>query len=235
MHLLEVEDLVTGYGKTKIIHGISMHVKKDEIVTIIGPNGSGKSTFLKAIMGYLKSSQGKISFNGTDITHMRTIERTQMGIAFVPQLDNIFASLTVRENLEMGGYSLKKKDLKKQIDSIFEIFPILKERSNITAGNMSGGQRQLVAMARALLVMPKLMLLDEPSAGLSPKVSTEVFDKIEEIAAMGTSMIIVEQDAEQSLAISNRGYVFAMGKIAFEGSAETILSHEKIREAYLGG
>jgi ABC-type branched-subunit amino acid transport system ATPase component len=235
MHLLEVEDLITGYGKTEIIHGISLHVKRDEIVTIIGPNGSGKSTFLKAVMGYLKSSQGKISFNGTDITHLRTIERTQMGIAFVPQLDNIFASLTVRENLEMGGYSLKKKDLKKRIDSIFEVFPILKERANITAGNLSGGQRQLVAMARALLIMPNLMLLDEPSAGLSPKVSTEVFDKIEEIAGMGTSMIIVEQDAEQSLAISHRGYVFAMGKSAFEGSAETILSHEKIREAYLGG
>ncbi|MGD2016329.1 MAG: ATP-binding cassette domain-containing protein [Desulfobacterales bacterium] len=135
----------------------------------------------------------------------------------------------------MGGYSLKKKELKKQIDSIFRLFPILKERANITAGNMSGGQRQLVAMARALLVRPNLMLLDEPSAGLSPKVSTEVFDKIEEIAAMGTSMIIVEQDAEQSLSISNRGYVFAMGKTAFEGSAGTILSHEKIREAYLGG
>jgi ABC-type branched-subunit amino acid transport system ATPase component len=235
MHLLEVEDLITGYGKTEIIHGISLHVKRDEIVTIIGPNGSGKSTFLKAVMGYLKSSQGKISFNGTDITHLRTIERTQMGIAFVPQLDNIFASLTVRENLEMGGYSLKKKDLKNRMDSIFKVFPILKERANITAGNLSGGQRQLVAMARALLIMPNLMLLDEPSAGLSPKVSTEVFDKIEEIAGMGTSMIIVEQDAEQSLAISHRGYVFAMGKSAFEGSAETILSHEKIREAYLGG
>ena len=169
MHLLEVEDLITGYGKTEIIHGISLHVKRDEIVTIIGPNGSGKSTFLKAVMGYLKFSQGKISFNGTDITHLRTIERTQMGIAFVPQLDNIFASLTVRENLEMGGYSLKKKDLKKRIDSIFEVFPILKERANITAGNLSGGQRQLVAMARALLIMPNLMLLDEPSAGLSPK------------------------------------------------------------------
>lgn len=235
MDLLEVDNVFTGYDGTEIIHGISMSVKKDEIVTIIGPNGSGKSTLLKAIMGYLKIYKGKIIFDAKPITRLRTVERTRMGMAYVPQLENVFPSLTVQETMEMGGYALSKGKMRKEIESMYELFPVLRDKKNMKVGTMSGGERQMVAMARALMVRPILLLLDEPSAGLSPKVSEEVFEKIKEIAATGTSMIIVEQDAEQSLSISNRGYVLTMGETAFEGPAETILKHEKIREAYLGG
>ncbi|MBW2057630.1 MAG: ABC transporter ATP-binding protein [Deltaproteobacteria bacterium] len=233
--LLEVDDLFTGYGRTEIIHGVSIKVRREEIVTIIGPNGSGKSTLLKAIMGYLRIYKGSINFNGRDIGGLRTVERTRMGIAYVPQLENVFPSLTVQETLEMGGYALAKREMQEGLDSMFGLFPVLRDRRNTRVATMSGGQRQMLAMARALMVKPTLILLDEPSAGLSPKVSEQVFEKIKEIAATGTSMIIVEQDAEQSLAISNRGYVLAMGETAFEGPAGTILTHEKIREAYLGG
>ena len=235
MDLLEVDTLHTGYGATVIIHGISIHVQQNEIVTIIGPNGSGKSTLLKAIMGYLKIYDGRIHFKEKDITSLRTVDRTRMGMAYIPQLENVFPSLTVEETLEMGGYRLGKKELKKEVNSMFDLFPVLGDKRNMKVATMSGGQRQMLAMARALMVRPTLILLDEPSAGLSPKISEQVFEKISEIAATGTSMIIVEQDAEQSLAISDRGYVLAMGEVAFEGSAETILKHEKIREAYLGG
>jgi ABC-type branched-subunit amino acid transport system ATPase component len=233
--LLEVDTLHTGYGATVIIHGISIHVQQNEIVTIIGPNGSGKSTLLKAIMGYLKIYDGRIHFKEKDITSLRTVDRTRMGMAYIPQLENVFPSLTVEETLEMGGYRLGKKELKKEVNSMLGLFPVLRDKRNMKVATMSGGQRQMLAMARALMVRPTLILLDEPSAGLSPKISEQVFEKISEIAATGTSMIIVEQDAEQSLAISDRGYVLAMGEVAFEGSAETILKHEKIREAYLGG
>ena len=235
MDLMEVKDVFTGYGDIEIIHGISISVKKDEIVTIIGPNGSGKSTLLKAIMGYLKIYKGKITFESKDITRLRTVERTRMGMAYVPQLENVFPTLTVQETLEMGGYALDKRKLTEAIGAMYELFPVLWAKKNMKANMMSGGERQMLAMARALMVEPTLILLDEPSAGLSPKVSEEVFEKIMEIGASGTSMIIVEQDAEQSLAISNRGYVFTMGETAFEGPAESILKHEKIREAYLGG
>lgn len=235
MDLLEVDHVFTGYDGTEIIHGISMSVKKNEIVTIIGPNGSGKSTLLKAIMGYLKIYKGKITFGAKLITHLRTVERTRMGMAYVPQLENVFPSLTVQETLEMGGYALGKGKMRKGVESMYELFPVLWDKKNMKTATMSGGERQMVAMARALMVRPILLLLDEPSAGLSPKVSEEVFEKIKEIAATGTSMIIVEQDAEQSLSISNRGYVLAVGETAFEGPAETILKHEKIRETYLGG
>lgn len=235
MELLEVDSVFTGYGRTEIIHGITIHVKQDEIVTIIGPNGSGKSTLLKAIMGYLRIYKGRISFGAQDITNIRTVERTRMGLAYVPQLENVFPTLTTQETLEMGGYALGKRETRQGLDSMYELFPILRDKRKMKVATMSGGERQMVAMARALMVRPTLILLDEPSAGLSPKVSEEVFDKIREIAAKGTSMIIVEQDAEQSLAISNRGYVLAMGETAFEGPADAILKHEKIREAYLGG
>ena len=235
MDLLEIDNVFTGYGNTEIIHGISMNVKKDEIVTIIGPNGSGKSTLLKAIMGYLQIYRGKIIFDMNAITHLRTVERTRMGMAYVPQLENVFPSLTVQETLEMGGYALGKRKMKEGMESMYELFPVLWDKKNMKAATMSGGERQMLAMARALMVKPIFIILDEPSAGLSPKVSEDVFKRIREIAASGTSMIIVEQDAEQSLSISNRGYVLAMGETAFEGPAETILKHEKIREAYLGG
>ena len=235
MDLLKVDTLHTGYGATEILHGISIYVEQNEIVTIIGPNGSGKSTLLKAIMGYLKIFDGRIHFKEKDITSLRTVERTRLGMAYIPQLENVFPSLTVQETLEMGGYSLGKQEMKKEVDSMFDLFPVLRDKRSMKVATMSGGQRQMLAMARALMVRPTLILLDEPSAGLSPKMSEQVFEKISELATTGTSMIIVEQDAEQSLAISGRGYVLAMGEKAFEGSAETILKHEKIREAYLGG
>ncbi len=235
MHLLDVDTLHTGYGATEILHGISMYIEPGEIITIIGPNGSGKSTLLKAIMGYLKIFDGRIHFRGKEITSLRTVDRTRMGMAYIPQLENVFPSLTVQETLEMGGYSLRKQEMKEAVNAMFDLFPVLRDKRSMKVATMSGGERQMLAMARALMVRPTLILLDEPSAGLSPKMSEQVFEKISEIASTGTSMVIVEQDAEQSLAISSRGYVLAMGEKAFEGSAETILKHEKIREAYLGG
>lgn len=235
MSLLTIHNITTGYRNTEIIHGISMHIDSEEIVTIIGPNGSGKSTLLKAIMGYLRIFKGEIIFDKNPITNLRTVQRTKLGISYVPQLRNIFPSLTVQENIEMGAYRLGKNELRDGLEKSYQTFPILGERNNMVAGSMSGGQRQMLAMAIALVVRPKLILLDEPSAGLSPKMSVEIFDKINEIAGNGTSMIIVEQDAELSLDISHRGYVLAMGKTVFEDRADAILKHEKIREAYLGG
>jgi len=234
MKLLNADCIYSGYGNTEIIHGVSMNVKKGEIVTIIGPNGSGKSTFLKSIMGYVKIYKGMIRFESENITTLRTIDRTQRGIAYVPQLNNIFTSLTVHENLEMGGFKSTKANIKTQIESMYELFPLICGKKKLKAGLMSGGQRQMLAIAIALIANPKLILLDEPSAGLSPKIAEEIFDKINEISTNGISVIIVEQEAERSLSISDRGYVLAMGEVIIEDSADKILKHKKIRESYLG-
>jgi ABC-type branched-subunit amino acid transport system ATPase component len=235
MKILEVKDVYSGYGDTEVLHGVSMYLNEGEIVTIIGPNGAGKSTLLKTIMGYLYPSRGKILFRDEDVTGLRPDEKVKKGIGYVPQLDNVFPSLSVEENLEMGGYIEHKRRLTERIEAAYELFPLLRERRNQRVRTMSGGERQMLAMARALMTEPSLLLLDEPSAGLSPKVSASVFERIREIHQRGKAIIIVEQDAYQSLGISNRGYVLAMGQKEYEDEAHKILDSRKIREAYLGG
>lgn len=232
--MLEVDGIVSGYGDMEILHGVSLRVDKKEIVTIIGPNGAGKSTLLKTIMGYLTPATGKIIFRGEDVTNLRPDKKIMKGIGYVPQLANVFPSLTVQENLEMGGYTKDGDEVKEQIQKIYDLFPILTERRKQKVRTMSGGERQMLATGRALMTEPSLLLLDEPSAALAPKAADLVFDKIQKIHQQGTAIIIVEQDAYRSLEISNRGYVLSMGQNEFEGSANEILSNEEIRKAYLG-
>lgn len=232
--MLDVDGVVSGYGDMEVLHGVSLQVSEKEIVTIIGPNGAGKSTLLKTIMGYLTPATGKIIFRGEDVTSLRPDKKIIKGIGYVPQLENVFPSLTVQENLEMGGYIKDSEEVKEQIQKIYDLFPILTERRKQKVRTMSGGERQMLATARALMTEPSLLLLDEPSAALAPKAADLVFDKIQEIHGQGTAIIIVEQDAFRSLEISNRGYVLAMGQNEFEGSANEILSNEEIKKAYLG-
>lgn len=235
MAFLEVSELHTGYGQTEIIHGIDFHVDQGETVAILGPNGCGKSTFIKAVLGYLTASQGRISFDGHDVADCSSTQRISLGIGYIPQLLNTFTPLTVRENLEMGGYSLPKDELVSNIERVFALFPRLGERSSQRAGSLSGGERQLLAMGRAIMPSPKLLFMDEPSAGLSPKMADEVVDHIQAIAKTGTSIVIVEQDVHRALSIADRGYVFVTGQVDFEGSAASILKDKRIREAFLGG
>jgi ABC-type branched-subunit amino acid transport system ATPase component len=236
MKILKVNNIFAGYGRSEILHGVSIYLEKQEVITIIGPNGAGKSTILKALMGYISIFGGKIYWKGEDITYLQPHEKVNRGFGYVPQLGNVFPSLTVRENLEMGGFIQNKEAVEEGIEKAFQMFPILAERSKKKAGTLSGGQRQMLAMARALMTDPELLMLDEPSAGLAPKVSEEVFATIADIhEKIGRAIIIIEQDAYQSLSISDRGYVLVMGHNEFEDRAENILADEKIREAYLGG
>jgi branched-chain amino acid transport system ATP-binding protein len=236
MKILEANDIVAGYGKSEILHGVSMHLEAKEVVTIIGPNGAGKSTLLKALMGYVSIFKGDIKWKGDDVTRLKPHEKVTRGFGYVPQLGNVFPSLSIWENLEMGGFTQSKKTIRERIDKNFQLFPILKQKLGKKAGTLSGGQRQMLGMARALMTDPELLMLDEPSAGLSPKASEEVFLTIADIHdRLGRSIIIIEQDAYQSLNISDRGYVLVMGENEFEDKARNILSNQKIKEAYLGG
>jgi ABC-type branched-subunit amino acid transport system ATPase component len=234
MALIEVENIYAGYDGTEVLHGISIHVDDREVVTIIGPNGAGKSTLLKAIMGYVVPHTGRVRFNDEDITALRPDQRVDHGLAYVPQLENVFPSLTVEENLKMGGYLVRRERVKAKIEELYTRFPRLAERKNQRVRTMSGGERQMLALARALMTDPRLMLLDEPSAALSPRMAGEVFDQVVEIQAQGKAVIIVEQEAQRSLEVSERCYVLVDGRNAFEDRAEEILRNEKIRDAYLG-
>ncbi|MFQ5973664.1 MAG: ABC transporter ATP-binding protein, partial [Alphaproteobacteria bacterium] len=216
MGLIEVEDIHAGYDGTEVLHGISVHVDDREVVTIIGPNGAGKSTLLKAIMGYVVVHAGRVRFDGADIAPLRPDQRVRHGIAYVPQLENVFPSLTVDENLRMGGYLVGRNQLKEKIGEVYAQFPRLVERRNQRVRTMSGGERQMLALARALMTDPRLLLLDEPSAALSPRMAGEVFDKVVEIHEQGKTVIIVEQEAQRSLEISDRCYVLVDGRNAFE-------------------
>ncbi|UCE35759.1 MAG: ABC transporter ATP-binding protein [Deltaproteobacteria bacterium] len=234
--MLEANDIIAGYGKSEILHGVSISLGEGESITIIGPNGAGKSTLLKAIMGYITIFAGDISWKGEDITRLKPHEKIIRGFGYVPQLGNVFPSLTVRENLEMGGFIQTKRMVKERMEKSFQLFPILAKRLKQKAGTLSGGERQLLGMARAMMSEPEILMLDEPSAGLSPKMAEEVFLTILDIhKKLGSAILIIEQDAYQSLSISDRGYVLVMGRNEFEDSAEKILSNQKIREAYLGG
>lgn len=233
--VLALEGVSAGYHGSEVLHGVNLMLREREVVTIIGPNGAGKSTVLKTIMGYLIPTAGQVTLRGADITRLPPDQRVRCGVAYVPQVENVFPSLSVWENLRMGGYLLPRADVPKRIDELYAEFPILAERHRQRVQTLSGGQRQLLALARALMTNPEIMLLDEPSAALSPSMADEVFDKVIEIRDQGKAVLIVEQEAERSLEISHRGYVLVDGRNAFEDQAEAILSSDRIRGAFLGG
>ena len=232
-NILETKELSSGYGDITIIDNISMYLEPAEIVTIIGPNGAGKSTLLKAIFGLLPIFNGEVEFQGETITRKNPSEIVALGASFVPQTDNIFPSLSIKENLEIGGYQ-RINELDEQIKKMFELFPELAKKSNEKASNLSGGQRQSLALARALMLDPKILLLDEPSAALSPVMRIFIFDKIKEIASLGVGILMIEQNAEEALKESDRGYVLAGGTIAFHDTAEAILANPEVGQLFLG-
>ena len=232
--LLATEDLVAGYvPEVDILNGVSIRVNEGEVVTVIGPNGAGKSTLIKTIFGLLHPRAGTIEFEGDDITRLKPHECTHRGLSYVPQLDNVFPSLTVEENLEMG--SLKRSTTHEQMDRMYELFPRLGERRTQTVGTMSGGERQLVAMARALMPDPRVLLLDEPSAGLAPAFVDAIFEKVTDINRAGVTIVMVEQNARRALSMSDRGYVLDLGRERFEGPGRELLDDPKMAELYLGG
>lgn len=235
MPLLTVERVVAGYGDSEILRGVSIEVREGEIVSIIGPNGAGKSTLMKTIFGLLHPRRGAISLEGHDISHLSPYSIVALGMCYVPQVSNIFTLLSVEENLEMGAIALKGGDLAARKERIYALFPRLKERRRQLAGKMSGGERQMVAMGSALMLDPKLVLLDEPSAGLSPKMVEVIFERIERINENGPAILIVEQNAKLSLQMADRGYVLANGLNRFEGTGEALLNDPEIGRLYLGG
>ena len=232
--LLATSGLHCGYGADEIIHAVDVEVAAGEIVTILGPNGCGKTTLVKCILGYVRTSKGRILFKGDEIQALRPIARVSLGIGYVPQLLNTFKPLTIVENLDIGGCRLDRATRAAARERMFELFPLLAERRHQKAKTLSGGERQLLAMARALMVSPRIIFLDEPSAGLSPLRADEVFGHVARIAATGVAVVLIEQDVHRALTISERAYVLVTGKIAFFGRAEEIANDDRIRSAYLG-
>ncbi|HJN56769.1 MAG: ABC transporter ATP-binding protein [Candidatus Woesearchaeota archaeon] len=233
--MLEIKKIESGYDKLQILFGVNMKLDPNEIVVLIGPNGAGKSTVLKSVFNLANIYKGKIIYKNKDITRIPTHELIELGISFVPQGRQVFNTLTVKENLEMGAFLINEKDLvEKKINEVVEHFPDLKKKMNEFASNLSGGQQQMLAIARALMQDPQLLLLDEPSLGLSPKVMKDIFQKIVDINREGAAILIVEQNAKQAVKIADRIYVLEDGKIAMHGDKK-ILKHEKIKHIYLGG
>ncbi len=233
---LEVKDIVAGYGKMEILHGVSIKADPGEFIAIVGPNGSGKSTLLKTIFGLTNIFGGSVLLDGKDITRVPPNKRPYMGMAYVPQTDNVFPNLTIEENLWLSAYPIKeRRKAAEKIEEVLELFPRLRERLKQKAGTLSGGERQMLAMARALITDPKVVLLDEPTAGLAPKIAEQVFRKIVEInEKMSITVILVEQNAKRALEISERCYILVQGKVAFEGPSREVLSHPELGKIYLG-
>ncbi len=234
MPLLKADSVTSGYGDTEVLHAVSIDVNPKEVVTIIGPNGAGKSTLMKTIFGLLKPRSGHIQISDHQIAGLSPNQIVRLGMSYVPQVDNVFPSLTVRENLEMGAF-IRKDDFKDRVEEMFALFPILRKRGKQYVGKMSGGERQMVAMARALMLDPKLLMLDEPSAALAPNLAEMIFERIIAVNETGVAILIVEQNAKQSLSISNRGFVLASGRNRFSDTGERLLANEEIGQLYLGG
>ena len=228
------ENMTGGYGGADIISSCTINVDKGEIVTILGPNGAGKSTAMKAMLGLLNLKSGKVSIDGKDISKLTPQDRVKEGISFVPQSRNVFTGLSVQENLEMGAF-LREENLEEIIKEIFALFPILKEKKDQIVGELSGGQRQQVALGRALMTKPSVLMLDEPTAGVSPIVMDELFDHILKVKKTNVAIIMVEQNAKQALSIADRGYVLVTGENKFSGTGKELLNDPEVRRSFLGG
>ncbi len=235
MAMLEIKDLEVYYGMIKAIKGVSFEVKEGEVIALIGANGAGKTTILHTITGLLEAKKGSVFFDGKDITKVPAHKIVSMGMAHVPEGRRVFANLTVLQNLKMGAYTRKdKNEIEDTLKTVYKRFPRLEERQNQLAGTLSGGEQQMLAMGRALMSHPRIILMDEPSMGLSPIFVNEIFDIIKKVSAGGTTVLLVEQNAKKALAISDRAYVLETGKIVLEGNAEDLLNNDSIKKAYLG-
>ncbi len=232
--LLVVENVDSGYGEMQVLDGLSLDLAEEEIVCLIGPNGAGKSTVLKTVFGLLTPWSGSIRYRDTDIGGMPPEAIVREGIGYVPQTQNVFGSLTVAENLRMGGVA-REDSLQPVLETLYDRFPLLAEKQDAKAKTLSGGQRQIVALARALVMEPDILLIDEPSAGLAPQTAERVFDDIMTVNELGTAILMVEQNATQGLAIADRGYVLDQGQVRFEGNADSLLANDDVAKLYLGG
>lgn len=234
MSYLLGENLIGGYGTGDILKGCTISAEQGEISVVVGPNGAGKSTAMKAMLGMLKVLKGKVTLAGQDITIMSPQQRVQLGMAFVPQTNNVFSSMTVEENLELGAY-VRTDDYSDTMDQVYALFPVLKEKRLQPAEELSGGQRQQVAVGRALMTKPSVLMLDEPTAGVSPIVMDELFDRIIEVKKTGIAILMVEQNARQALAIADKGFVLVTGQNRFTDSGQVLLANEEVRRSFLGG
>ncbi|TDQ45298.1 ABC transporter ATP-binding protein [Tepidicella xavieri] len=234
MSFLIGEGMTGGYGGADILNGCTIAVDKGEIAVIVGPNGAGKSTAMKAIFGMLNLRQGRVMFDGEDITALSPQERVLKGMGFVPQTHNVFTSMTVEENLEMGAF-IRRDDYRQTMEQVYELFPVLKQKRRQPAGQLSGGQRQQVAVGRALMTQPKVLMLDEPTAGVSPIVMDELFDRIIEISRTGIAILMVEQNARQALNIADKGYVLVQGANRYTDTGEALMANPEVRRTFLGG
>jgi branched-chain amino acid transport system ATP-binding protein len=236
MALLEIEGLDAAYGRIRALEGVALHVDEGEIVTLIGANGAGKTTTLRAISGLIKPTKGSIRFDGQDLLKLSPDQIVKLGISHSPEGRRVFARMTIRENLELGAFTRSSKaEIEEDFETVFRTFPRLKERVAQKAGTLSGGEQQMLAIGRALMSRPRVLLLDEPSLGLSPILVQTIFKVIKDINARGTTVLLIEQNARQALSIASRGYVLEVGKIAFADSAKNLMSSEAVRSAYLGG
>ena len=234
MSFLIGQHMTGGYGTADILHDCTIGVEKGEIAVIVGPNGAGKSTAMKAVFGMLPLRRGQVLFNGEDVTSLKPEERVLKGMGFVPQTHNVFTSMSVEENLEMGAF-IRQDDIQDSIAQVYDLFPILKEKRKQPAGELSGGQRQQVAVGRALMTHPQVLMLDEPTAGVSPIVMDELFDPIIEITRLDVAILMVEQNAKQALEIADKGYVLVQGHNSFTDTGEALLANPEVRRAFLGG
>ncbi len=234
MNLIELKNLVAGYGGAPILNGVNLAINTSDIGVIVGPNGAGKSTTLKAIFGLLTVTEGTVTFGGQDVTNSEADRLVPMGLSFVPQEHNVFTSMSVHENLEMGAF-VRRDDISDTLDEVYEMFPDLKAKRRQPAGELSGGQRQMVAMGRALMSKPRLLMLDEPSAGLSPRYMMEIFEQVVKINAAGVGILMVEQNARQALAFATKGFVLTSGQNRFTGTGQELLDDPEVAKSFLGG
>ena len=234
MSYLVGHDMTGGYGGADILHSCNVSVERGQIAVVVGPNGAGKSTAMKAMFGMLNLREGAVTLNGEDITGLKPQERVLKGMGFVPQNNNVFTGMTVEENLEMGAF-IRRDDISQTMEQVFSLFPILAEKRRQPAGELSGGQRQQVAVGRALMTKPDVLMLDEPTAGVSPIVMDELFDRIIEVAKTGIAVLMVEQNARQALEIADQGFVLVQGRNAYTDSGKALLANPEVRKAFLGG